>query len=228
MAKKILFVLTSAATMGDSDKPTGLWLEDFTEPYYALRDGGYDIDVVSIAGGKVPLDPASLGGDETPQSDQRFNEDPQARGILENTRSVDQVDFGAYDAVFLPGGHGTMWDLPGSAALARGVEQLYAAGKPVAAVCHGPAGLVSAKGPDGRPLVAGKRVSAFTEAEEDAVKLKDKIPFLLDQRLRELGAEVVEAPPFQEMAVADGHLITGQNPQSAAKTAELLMGLLKG
>lgn len=226
-SKKILMVLTSSATMGESDEPTGLWLEEFTEPYYALLDAGFEVRVVSTAGGAVPLDPRSLGEDsEKIEANIRFHDDGVTRDMLSNSSALTDVTALEYDAIFLPGGHGTMWDLPESDKLASDVSALHAAGKPVAAVCHGPAGLVGATTPDGEPLVKGKRVSAFLTEEEELVGLKEQIPFLLDERLESLGATLVKGEPFTETAVADGGLITGQNPQSAAKVAELLITAL--
>jgi putative intracellular protease/amidase len=133
------------------------------------------------------------------------------------------VDAAAFDAVFLPGGHGTMWDLPVDAGVQRAVEQAEAAGRVIAAVCHGPAGLVTARRADGEPLVAGKRVTAFTNAEEDAVGLTTVVPFLLESRLRELGADFVSGPNWLSLAVRDGRLITGQNPASSAAVADHVM-----
>ncbi len=224
---RILMVLTSSATMGGSDEPTGLWLSEFTEPYYALLDGGLKVDVVSVGGGQVPLDPRSTTDDACQDApNARYAADVKAQALLSETVAVDQVDFGRYDAIFLPGGHGTMWDMPGSEALARGVSRMLAEGRPVAAVCHGPAGLVSATTDEGEPVVRGRTVSAFTRAEEKKVGLEDKVPFFLDERLEALGAEVNRGEPFTETAVADGNLITGQNPQSAGKVARMLMDSL--
>lgn len=224
---RVLMVLTSSATMGNSDEPTGVWLSEFTGPYYALLDGDLKVDVVSVHGGEVPIDPRSSTDDachDPPNA--RYAADVKAQAQLSATVAVDQVDFGRYDAIFLPGGHGTMWDFPGSEALARGVSRLLAEGKPVAAVCHGPAGLVSAKTEEGEPVVRGRTVSAFTRAEEEKVGLEERVPFFLDERLAALGAEVRRGTPFTETAVADGNLITGQNPQSAGKVAQLLIDCL--
>lgn len=227
--QKVLFVLTSTATMGVGGKPTGLWLEEFTIPYFAIHDAGYSIDIVSTAGGAVPIDPRSVGGESARQlaENGRYLNDPQLVAALAETPLVEEVRFGDYAAVFLPGGHGTMWDLPKSQTLADGVVELFTAGKPVAAVCHGPAGLVGATLPDGRPLVAGRYVSAFTTEEEVAVGLRNAVPFLLDARLAELGAHLVKGEPFKPTAVENGNLITGQNPQSARAAAALLVAELK-
>lgn len=228
MSERVLFVVTSTSHMGDHGRPTGLWLEELTVPYLALRDAGHRLDVVSTAGGPVPIDPRSVGADldQVPEN-RRFRNDPKLAAILQSTLSVNDVQFGDYAGVFLPGGHGTMWDLPDNPALAQGISTLFAAGRPVAAVCHGPSGLIAAVLPDGRPLVADRWVTAFTGEEESAVGMQDKVPFLLDERLASLGARVVKGALFHPMAIADGHLITGQNPTSARETAALMIAALQ-
>ena len=175
----------------------------------------------------MPIDPRSLRNADRIAENRRYHDDHAAMEILRSIRPVDQIQFADYDAIFLPGGHGTMWDLPNSGALARGVSMMFTAGKPVAAVCHGPAGLVSARLPDGVPLVAGRWATAFTTEEERAVGLQDKVPFLLDERLGELGARVIKGEPFAPMAVAHGNLITGQNPQSAREVAGMAIAALR-
>jgi putative intracellular protease/amidase len=224
----VLFVLTSTKAMGAAEKPTGAWLEEFTVPYYAIRGAGLLADIATIAGGAVPFDPRSTeeGSAELPEN-RRFRSDPELQAAIQRTSSVEQTRFADYAAIFLPGGHGTMWDFPHSAALARVVSDIFAADKPVAAVCHGAAGLVSATARDGRPLVANRWVSAFTTEEEVALGLKKAVPFLLDERLASLGARIVKGGNFVTTAVVDGRLITGQNPKSARATAALLIAALR-
>jgi putative intracellular protease/amidase len=193
-SRKILFVLTSSATMGTGGKATGAWLEEFTVPYYFIRDAGLAAEVAMTAGGAVSFDPRSSGEGSEIAENRRFDSGIKLQALVKSTPSVEQVRFGNYAAIFLPGGHGTMWDLPNSIALARGVSEMFAAGKSVAAVCHGPAGLVvSATAPNGKPLVAGRWVAAFTTEEEVAVGLKEAVPFLLGERLASLGARLVAA-----------------------------------
>lgn len=227
MTRRVLMIVTSHARLGDTGRPTGLWAEELAVPYYALRDAGVQVDLASPGGGPVPLDPASLkpAGQNDPAVE-RLLADEAAQRTLQHTPRAADVDPAGFDALFLPGGHGTMWDLPGDAGVIRAVETIYAAGKPVAAVCHGPAGLVGARRPDGRPLVQGLRVNAFTNDEEEAVGLSAVVPFALESRLIELGARFEKAPNWQPFALRDGQLITGQNPMSSQLVAQALLQAL--
>lgn len=225
---KILIVTTSHDRLGDTGQPTGLWLEELATPYYTLADAGAALTLASIKGGAIPIDPKSREPDGgVPASVERFLADPKAVAAARATPAIAQINAAEYDAIFLPGGHGTMWDLPESGALARAVGSAFDAGRIIAAVCHGPAGLISAKGAGGHPIVEGKRISSFTDSEEKAVGLAEVVPFLLEARLRLLGARFQTAPDFQPFAVRDGNLITGQNPASSEKVAELVLEALK-
>jgi len=223
----ILMVATSAATMGDEAKPTGVWFEELATPYYAFVDKGASVTLASIAGGPVPVDPRSVKPmGENEASVDRFLGDAIASKALAETPAVSDINVSAYDAVFLPGGHGTMFDLPESEALAALVGAAWADCKVVAAVCHGPAGLVNAKDESGAPLVRGRRVTGFSDSEERAVGLDAAVPFLLETRLRELGGRYESVADFQPFAIADGRLVTGQNPASSALTAKLVIEAL--
>lgn len=225
---KVLVILTSHAVMGDSGQPTGLWAEELTTPYYAFIDAGAAVDIVSIDGGEVPIDPHSVRpSGQNPESVERFLKDETAMRAIKASRKIDAGAVGGYDAVFLPGGHGTMWDMPGNTALAALLSRAWTDGKVVAAVCHGPAGLVGAKDGDGRPIVSGRRVSAFSNAEEAAMGLSKTVPFLLESRLRELGARYESGPNFEPHAVRDGRLVTGQNPASSEEVARLVLEAVK-
>ena len=217
-------VVTSQASMGNTGKPTGLWLEELAVPYLRFADAGADVTVASIHGGKVPVDPRSTppSGPEAPVV-KRFLADPTASRILSHAVPIEALDATRFDAVFLAGGHGTMFDFAVSNALASALSRAWKAGRIVAAVCHGPAGLVGAVDSDGRPVVAGRRVTAFSNAEEEAVGLTKVVPFLLQDRLRSLGATVETGPMFEPFVIADGRLITGQNPASAGRTADLTL-----
>jgi putative intracellular protease/amidase len=224
---KVLMVLTSHDRLGDTGQPTGFWLEEFAAPYYVLKDAGAEITIASPKGGAPPVDPKSDDPKAQTPAMQRFREDPGAQRALANTVKLSTVSADDYDAVFYPGGHGPLWDLaddPNSIAL---IERLYAEGKPVAAVCHGPAVLRQAKAPDGTPLVKGKRVTGFTNSEEAAVGLTDVVPFLVEDALKANGGKYSKGADWADYAVVDGNLITGQNPASSESTARALLKQLE-
>jgi putative intracellular protease/amidase len=225
---KILMVLTSHDRLGDTGRKTGFWLEEFAAPFYALKDAGHDITLASPKGGQPPLDPKSDEPDAQTDATRRFRADSDAQARLASTERLESVRSADFDAVFYPGGHGPLWDLvddPNSRAL---IEETLASGKPVALVCHAPAVLKNVTAPDGQPLARGKRLTGFTNAEEEAVGLTKVVPFLLEDVLMEQGAEFSEVGIFQPYVVRDGLLITGQNPASSGPAAEeLLMVLAK-
>ena len=227
-SSKILIVITSHTVMGNSGEPTGLWLEELATPYYEFADAGVAVTMASIKGGVIPIAPESkkpIG--ENSQSVDRFLQDKTAIAAINNTQAIDNVNADTYDAVFLPGGHGTMWDFPNRKPLADVISQVYAQDKVVAAVCHGVAGLIGATKPDGRPLVEGIQVNSFTDAEEDAVGLSNTVPFMLETRLRELGADFQCADNFQPFAIASSNIITGQNPASSLVVANKVLEALQ-
>lgn len=224
----VLFILTSHDKLGDTGNPTGFYIDEMAAPYWALTDAGRDITIASVKGGKPPIDPNSLDDDpaKRPAPVTRFLDDATASAKLENTPAVATLDVADYDAVFLPGGHGTMWDFAKNDDIARLVSGIYAKDGVVGAVCHGPAGLLGATKPDGTPLVAGLRVNGFTDSEENTVGLTDQVPYLLESRLRELGGKFEGKDDWAAFAVTDGRLVTGQNPQSAEKVGEQLVAAL--
>lgn len=227
MSRKVLMILTSNARMGDTGKTTGLWAEELAVPYYRFTDAGVQVDLASPLGGAAPIDAGSLKprGQNEPMVE-RLLADEAVQALMQKTAKAADVDASGYDAVFFPGGHGTMWDLPHDAGVKRAVEEAFAAGRVVASVCHGAAGLVSAQGADGQPLVKGRRINSFTDAEEAQAGLTSVVPFLLESRLRELGAQFEGAPNWQSFSVRDGQFITGQNPQSSERVAtEVLQAL---
>jgi putative intracellular protease/amidase len=225
--KYILMIVTSNAKMGDSAKPTGIWIEELAVPYYQFVDAGLDVTIASPLGGAVPFDPSSMAdeGKNSPQVE-RFLADADAQKRVKNTAMVATINPAEFDAVFLPGGHGTMWDLPNDPSVKKVIEAQFGANKIVAAVCHGPAGLVSAKRSDGKSILFRKRVSAFTDAEEVAAGLMDVVPFTLEARVKELGGLFEGVANWQPHAVRDGNLITGQNPKSSEKVASLVLDAL--
>lgn len=223
---KILMILTSHDQLGDTGKKTGFWLEEFAAPYYVLKDAGHDITLASPAGGQPPLDPKSDEPDAQTEATERFKQDAEAQAQLASTLKLADIDIAAFDGVFYPGGHGPLWDLAESATSKALIETALASGKPVALVCHAPAVLRSVTSSDGTPIVKGRKVTGFTNAEEDAVGLTDIVPFLLEDALREQGAEFSNVSPFEPHVVSDGLLITGQNPPSSEPTAHALLDAL--
>ncbi|MBV4367620.1 type 1 glutamine amidotransferase domain-containing protein [Erwinia sp. BNK-24-b] len=223
---KILMVLTSHDQLGDTGKKTGFWLEEFAAPYYVFRDAGANVVLASPAGGQPPLDPVSDEPDAQTADTERFRKDIAAQQALANTQQLADIDSSTFDAVFYPGGHGPLWDLAENQHSIELIESFYANGKPVGAVCHAPGVLKQAKKPDGTPLVAGKRVTGFSNSEEDAVGLTNVVPFLVEDALKTLGAEYEKTDDWGSYAITDGHLVTGQNPASSAAAAEELLKLL--
>ncbi|WP_343673443.1 type 1 glutamine amidotransferase domain-containing protein [Paraburkholderia heleia] len=224
---KVLIVLTSHEDLGNTGKKTGFWLEEFAAPYYALRDAGAELTLASPRGGPPPLDPKSSDPAAQTDATRRFASDTAAQTALANTQRLADIDAGAFDAVFYPGGHGPLWDLaedPVSIAL---IEKTIAAGKPVAAVCHAPGVLRHVKGADGKPLVAGKSVTGFSNDEEAAVQLTDVVPFLVEDMLKAAGGQYSKAADWQAHVATDGLLITGQNPASSEPVAEALLAALR-
>ncbi|MFD0577830.1 type 1 glutamine amidotransferase domain-containing protein [Dactylosporangium darangshiense] len=212
----ILIVLTSHATLGDTGRRTGFYVSEAAEPWRAFTAAGHAVELASPAGGTPPSD-----GDWDGFDDFR----PVAGA---GTIPLSAADPARYDAVFLAGGHGTMWDFPGSADLSALVAAVYAGGGVVGAVCHGPAGLTEVVLPGGTHLLEGREVAGFTDEEEAAVGLTAVVPFSLQQRLTERGAAVRTAPAFAAQVVRDGRLVTGQNPASAAGVAEGVLAALAG
>lgn len=214
-AKSILMVVTSHDRI-DEEHPTGLWLEEFAVPYEMFKAAGHEVAVASTKGGATPLDPRS-------HDEHSSKHHPDTLSALQSTSALALLDLATFDAVFFPGGHGTMFDLPNDPAVSKTVAHFIGKDQPAAFLCHGPAALVNATLPDGSSVIAGRRVTGFTNAEEDAVQLTDKMPFLLETRLTELGAEFTGADNFAEHVVTDGNLITGQNPASSKAAAEALL-----
>jgi len=224
--KKILFVLTSNDKLGDTGNKTGFWIEEFAAPYYMLKDAGYEVTLSSPKGGQPPIDPSSESEDVQTESTKRFYSDKETQETLSSTLQLSEVDHKDYDALFYPGGHGVLWDLVEDKDSKEIIESFYNNNKPVSFVCHAPAVLKNIKNSNGEPLVKGKKVTGFTNQEEDAVQLTNVVPFLLEDMLIENGGEYSKIEDWQPYAVQDGLLITGQNPASSEKVADLLMKTL--
>jgi putative intracellular protease/amidase len=224
---KVLMVLTSHDQLGNTGRKTGFWLEELAAPYYTFKQAGAVITLASPQGGRPPLDPKSNEPGFQTDETRRFEADEEATAALAHTVRLADVAASDFDTVFYPGGHGPLWDLaedPISIAL---IESFLAADKPVALVCHAPGALRHVKTAAGRPLVEGKKVTGFTNSEEEAVGLTDVVPFLVEDELKAKGGLYSRGPDWGSYAVQDGLLITGQNPQSSAETARALLGALE-
>lgn len=216
--KKILIVVTNTSRMGDSNNivETGVWLEEFAVPFYAFKAAGLDITVASPLGGVSPIDPASLECKNPTEWD-------YTKKDLDNTAKLADIDYKTYDAIFIPGGHGPMFDLAQDMLLGEIVSYFYNSHKIVSAVCHGPAGLINAKTKTGDSIVKGMQVTCFTNEEEKLVQKDKLVPFMLESKLRQLGAYFNEAAAWTENVIVDANLITGQNPESAKMLAEMVI-----
>jgi putative intracellular protease/amidase len=226
MNKCILMVLTSHGTLGSTGSKTGFWLEEFVVPYYVFRDNGFDVVVASPSGGRPPIDPRSSGPDQDTEAVRRFHRDAALQEALNNTRPLSEIRFSDFDAVFFPGGHGPMWDLSNNPAVAELVSWFYDSGRPVGAVCHGPAALVQAKDRNGEPIIKGKQVTGFSDTEEKGVGLDTVVPFLLEDKLKALGGLYTRGPDWASFVVSDGKLVTGQNPVSSENAARVISHIL--
>ena len=222
----ILMVLTSHDQLGDTGKKTGFWLEEFAAPYYVFQDAGAQITLASPQGGQPPLDPKS--DDESAQTDatRRFKADADAQQQLATTVPLAGVNVGDFDAVFYPGGHGPLWDLAEDAHSIALIEKAFAAKKPLALVCHAPGVLRHTKAPDGQPLVKGRKVTGFTNGEEEGVQLTKIVPFLVEDMLIERGGVYAKGADWAPFVQTDGTLVTGQNPASSEPAAKALLQLL--
>ena len=222
---KILMVLTSHDKLGDTGQKTGFWVEEFAAPYYVFAEAGAEITLASPKGGQPPIDPNSESDEAQTEATRRFYQDDALQKTLANTLKLTDVDAADYDAVFYPGGHGPLWDLTKDQDSISLLEAFWQQGKAVAAVCHAPAVLLNAT-LAGKPLVAGRAVTGFTNSEEEGVKLTDIVPFLLEDALKEKGAKYEKTDDWQPYVIQDGLLITGQNPASSEPAAKALVQIL--
>lgn len=224
---KILFVLTSHDELGNTREKTGFWIEEFAAPYYYLIDKGVEVTLASPKGGQPPIDPTSDKPENQTEATKRFKADADLQEKLSKTHLLADIKSDDYDAVFYPGGHGPLWDLAESEVSTKLIESFYNSSKPVSFVCHAPAALKNVKNAGGEPLVKGKNVTGFTNSEEALVQLTDVVPFLVENMLKENGGIYSKKGDFETYALEDGLLITGQNPASSEKVAELLLNQLQ-
>ncbi len=223
MKKKILFVVTSHNKKGNTDEPTGYYMGEVSHPWEVLHEAGYEIDFVSPLGGNPPVD----GFDLSDPVNRKFWEDSAYQAKIRNTMTPREVKAEAYAAIFYAGGHGAMWDFADNTGLSAIAARIYENNGVVAAVCHGPAGLVNIRLSNGKYLVDGKKINAFSNEEETAVKLEKVVPFLLEDKLIERGAIFEKSAPWTSHVAVDQRVITGQNPQSAADVGKAMSNLLK-
>lgn len=224
---KILIVLTSHSELGNTGEKTGFWIEEFAAPYYVLSDAGAEIVLASPKGGQPPIDPKSEAPESQTEATKRFDKDEKLKALLANTKKLSEVSAEGFDAVFYPGGHGPLWDLANDQDSIKLIEAFWKANKPVAAVCHAPSVLLNVKDANGEPLVKGKKVTGFTNTEEEAVQLTDVVPFLLEDELKNKGGIYSKKGDWASYTVTDGLLITGQNPASSEAAAEELLKSLQ-
>ena len=223
---KILMVLTSHDELGDTGNKTGFWLEEFAAPYYVFKDAGADVTLASPKGDQPPLDPNSDSDDAQTDATRRFKDDEAAQKALGSTKVLGDVDADGFDAIFYPGGHGPLWDLANDADSKRLIETFWASDRPVGAVCHAPAVFRDTEH-EGKPLVSGKRVTGFTNTEEEGVGLTDVVPFLVEDMLKKNGGEYSKGDDWASYVLVDGKLVTGQNPASSEEAAKEMLALLK-
>lgn len=222
---KILMVLTSHDQLGNTGRKTGFWLEEFAAPYYVFKDAGVEVTVASPKGGQPPIDPKSDEPNNQTPAQTRFKGDAAALKVLATTHRLDGMSAENFDTVFYSGGHGPMWDLAEDPVSIRLIESFYDSGKPVATVCHAP-GVLRHVTYKGEPIVKGKRLTGFTNEEEEEVQLTHVVPFLVEDELRRLGGLFEKKPNWEVHSIIDGRLITGQNPASSTATAKALLSVM--
>jgi putative intracellular protease/amidase len=225
---KILIVLTSHSTLGTTGEKTGFWVEEFTAPYYVLLDAGAVITIASPLGGQPPIDPKSEAKEAQTASTKRFYTDMNAIDKVAHTKKLSEIKITDYDAVFYPGGHGPLWDLVNDKDSIALIEGFYNTQKPIAFVCHAPVALLHVKAENGHPLVKGKKMTCFSNTEEEGAGLSKVVPFLLEDELVKLGAHFSKGADWTSYTEHDGLLITGQNPASSEAVAQLLLKTLIG
>jgi putative intracellular protease/amidase len=218
-----LIVVTSHSKMGLTEMETGVWLEELATPYYIFKDAGITVTVASPLGGEIPLDPKSRSLIMATRNTKRFNNDDDSPTLLANAVALETINANEYDLVFIAGGHGAMWDLADNTYLKKIIENLNARSKPIGAVCHGVAGLLTMENLTGDTLIKGKKITGFSNSEEESAGLTKIVPFLLETNLVAAGALYSSAVNYTSYVVTDGNIITGQNPASSEEVAKQIM-----
>lgn len=222
---KVLMVLTSHSELGDTGKKTGFWAEEFAAPYYALTDAGVEVTLASPKGGQPPVDPSSTKEDAQTEATRRFDRDEELKKKLADTSRLEQINASNYNGVFYPGGHGPLWDLAVDLDSIRLIQEFNSDMKPMAFVCHAPGVLANTKY-NNEPLVRGKDVTGFANSEEKQMGLTDVVPFLVEDKMNQLGANYSKGEDWSSYVQIDGKLITGQNPASSEEAAKALLRFL--
>ena len=225
MAKKVLMVLTSHSELGDTGKKTGFWIEEFAAPYYILSDAGVEITLASPKGGQPPIDPKSAEEDAQTNATRRFNDDKELQQKLSDTKRLETIEASDYDGVFYPGGHGPLWDLAVDLNSIDLIEKSFSTMKPLAFVCHAPGVLVNTRYKN-EPLVRNKEVTGFSNHEEEIMQLTKVVPFLVEDKMNQMGAKYSKGENWSSYVKVDGKLITGQNPASSEEAARALLRML--
>ena len=223
---KVLMVLTSHDKLGDTGKDTGFWVEEFAAPYYILADAGIEVTLASPKGGQPPIDPSSRHEEAQTEYTKRFDSDEELQKKLDNTKKLEYIDASDFDAVFYPGGHGPLWDLTNDLKSISLIEEFNSQMKPMAFVCHAPGVLANVE-ENKSPLVRGKNVTGFANSEEEAVGLTDIVPFLVEDKMNQMGANYSKGEDWSSYVMTDGKLITGQNPASSKDAARELLRMLQ-
>lgn len=224
---KILFVVASHDQLGDTGHKTGFWVEEFAAPYYKFVDTGHEVTVATPKGGQAPIDPNSETESAQTEATNRYYKDAKVQEVIAHTHKLSEIKAEDFDAVFYPGGHGPLWDLANDEDSVKLILDFYNSNKLVGAVCHAPGAFKNVKFENGEAFIKGKNFTGFSNTEEGAVKLTDVVPFLLETELQNLGGHYSRTEDWGVHVVEDGLLITGQNPASSERVAELMMSRFK-
>lgn len=228
--KKALVVTTSHDTLGETGNATGVYASEMTWPYYEFLDAGMQVDVASIKGGEIPVEPISLRWPMVMEADKRYLADPELQAKVKQSPSIDDVDFTQYDLVYMAGGWGAAYDLGASPVLGRKVSEAYAAGAVLGSVCHGALGFLLATDENGKPLIKGRQATGVSDKQVKELRITIT-PQHPETELRKAGAIYQKNTAFRDffanLTVVDGRIVTGQNQNAGAETAQKMMMLVE-
>ena len=229
VGKRALVITTSHDTLGESGKPTGVYASEMTVPYYEFLDANMQVDVASVKGGPIPVEPSSLRWPLATPADKRYRADPDLQEKVQQSLKIDDVDFSKYDLVYMAGGWGAAYDLGTSEILGQKISEAYAAGAVLGSVCHGALGFLQATDENGEPLLKDRHVTAVTDKQvrELGITITPQHP---ETEVRKAGAIFESRTAARDMLanliVVDGRIVTGQNQNAGAETAQRMMGVL--